>query len=117
MAEEPEWARWQQDGLRLRFHAQPGAKRTVIGGEHGGRLRVALHAPPVDGKANEELLRHLAARLGLKKSAVELVAGLTSREKSVLVQCNQAEARVLVALLAPEPPNRPSPAPREKGRG
>jgi len=55
-------------------------------GEAGGRLRIRLQAPPVEGKANRELLRFLAREFGLKKNGATLVAGEKSREKTVLLR-------------------------------
>lgn len=55
-------------------------------GEAGGRLRIRLQAPPVEGKANRELARFVARELGLKKNRVTLVSGEKSREKSILLQ-------------------------------
>lgn len=95
----PPWARWTEDGLDLRLHAQPGARRSGVGAQHGERLRIALRAPPVDGKANDELVRHLAEQLGLRRSQVRLVAGETSREKTVRIACDAAAARDIVGRL------------------
>ena len=68
---------------------QPGAKRTAVDGTHGeagdARLRLRLAAPPVDGKANAELLRFLAAAFGVPLRQVHLVRGATSRQKSVRI--------------------------------
>lgn len=81
----PVWARLSAEGLILHLHIQPGAKLTKLVGEHGQRLKVALQAPPVDGKANEALIAFLAKQLGLAKSRVRLTSGETSREKSVAI--------------------------------
>ena len=71
--------------LTLRVHAQPGAKRTEVVGEHGDALKIRLAAPAVDGKANAELLRYLAEQFGVSRSRVTLVRGDTGREKLVRV--------------------------------
>ena len=68
---------------RLVVHVQPRAKRSAAAGRHGDALRVRLAAPPVDGAANEELVRFLAEALDLPRRAVRLVAGRTSRRKVV----------------------------------
>lgn len=72
-------------GWLLELHVQPGAKVTAAVGEHGGRLKLKIAAPPVDNKANAHLLAWLAARLGVPKSALRLVRGETSRQKTVAV--------------------------------
>ncbi len=79
-------ARRGADGVvTLGVHAQPGAKKTEAAGVHDGRLKVKLAAPPVDGKANAALLEWVAALYGVSKSRVALVAGDTSRQKSVRI--------------------------------
>jgi uncharacterized protein len=64
----------------------PRASRSEIAGEHDGALRVRVTAPPVDGAANEEVTRLIAHELGVSRSAVEIVAGLTSKLKRVRVR-------------------------------
>ena len=83
--------------LKLAIHATPGAKRTEAAGLHGDALRVRLAAPPVDGKANEALIRFIADTLALPKSAVCLKSGQTSRRKVVEVAGARPE---IVAGLA-----------------
>jgi len=83
----------------LALHVQPGARKTAIAGEHGQRLKVTLRAPPVDGKANEELLRFLGKELALPRSAVRLVSGQASRDKAVAIESDEASALRLAALL------------------
>ena len=67
--------------LQLTLHVQPGASRTEVAGTHGDALKVRLAAPPVDGKANAELLRFLAETFGVPRRNVTLVRGETSRRK------------------------------------
>ena len=81
----------QKDGAVLvSVHVMPNAARTQIQGLHDGALRVRLHAPPVDGKANLALQAWLAETLGVPKSAVELVRGGTARRKQLRVAAPQA---------------------------
>jgi len=95
----PAWARWTGQSLLLSLHVQPGARRTGVVGAHGTRLKLALHAPPVDGKANEELLAYLAGELRLRRRTLTLVAGQASREKSVAIQTDAVTAaRIAVQL-------------------
>ena len=72
-------------GVLIAVYAQPRASRTAVTGLHDGRLKIALRAPPVDGKANEALLRYLAERLGVSKGDISVVSGATGRRKRVLV--------------------------------
>jgi uncharacterized protein (TIGR00251 family) len=69
----------------LTLHVQPRATRTEVVGRHGDAIKVRVHAPPVDGAANQELLRFLAERLDLPRSALRLVAGESGRRKRVAV--------------------------------
>ena len=91
------WILADGDGVILRLHIQPGAKKTEIAGLHGEALKIRLAAPPVDGKANASLIEFLARQLGVSKSAVELVSGETSRAKRVHVSgVTDAAAKALL---------------------
>lgn len=74
------------EGTLLKVRVGPGARKSEIMGEAGGRLRIRLQAPPVEGKANRELTRFIARELGLKKNRVALASGEKSREKTLLLQ-------------------------------
>lgn len=77
-----DWFRLGADGrITLTLHIQPGAKKSEFAGMHGDALKIRLAAPPVDGKANDALVRFVAERLGLPRSAVTLKSGQTSRHK------------------------------------
>ena len=67
------------------IHVIPNASRTHADGEHDGALRVRLHAPPVDGKANLALQAWLAEILGLPKRDIELIRGKTSKRKQLRI--------------------------------
>ncbi|QRM17970.1 YggU family protein [Dechloromonas sp. TW-R-39-2] len=93
-----DWFRLAADGrITLTLHIQPGAKKTEFAGLHGDALKIRLAAPPVDGKANEALVKFVAEVLGLPKSAVNLKSGQTSRRKVLEVtgSDSQAIARLL----------------------
>jgi uncharacterized protein (TIGR00251 family) len=83
------WRREETSGGKtavvLTLHVQPGAKRTEVAGLHGDAVKVRLAAPPVDGKANAELMRYLADTFGVPLRNVTLVRGETSRQKIVRV--------------------------------
>lgn len=84
--EMPPWLADHPSGTKVDVYVQPGAKRNQIQGERAGLLWVRVSAPPVEGRANQELLRFLAGMLGLPRSRLELVRGEGSRRKSVLVR-------------------------------
>lgn len=69
------------EGVSLAVRAQPGAKKNRVCGVHDCALKVAVTAPPEDGKANEALIRFLAESFGCKPNQVELVQGRTDRRK------------------------------------
>ncbi len=79
------WRREDGDTLVLALHVQPGAARTAIAGTHGDALKVRLAAPPVDGKANAELVRFLAEAFDVPQRQVTLVRGESARRKTVRV--------------------------------
>jgi len=71
--------------LLLHLHIQPGASRSEIVGLHGDALKIRLAAPPVDGRANDALLRYLAELFEVPLRQVELRAGATGRKKRVAI--------------------------------
>jgi uncharacterized protein (TIGR00251 family) len=73
-------------GIRLRLRVQPRASRSELAGRQGDAIKVRLTAPPVNGAANEALLRFLASRLQVPLSALRLVAGGSGRSKTVSVE-------------------------------
>jgi uncharacterized protein (TIGR00251 family) len=77
-------------GVTLAVRAQPGAKKTAITGIYGegatAQLKIAVHAPPIEGRANLALTAFLAELFSLPKSAVELVTGELSRSKVFLLR-------------------------------
>jgi len=72
-------------GVSFSVRVQPGAKRNAILGEFGEALKIALTAPPVDGRANEACVEFLAGLLDIPQSAVTIVSGHNSRSKIVRV--------------------------------
>lgn len=72
-------------GVTLAVRAQPGAKKTAIVGVYGegeaAQLKIAVQAPPVEGRANEALVAFLGETFGVPKRAVEIVSGELSRSK------------------------------------
>lgn len=77
-------------GVTLAVRAQPGAKKTAITGVYGegatAQLKIAVQAPPLEGRANEALIAFLSKTFGLPKSAVKLVSGELSRSKVFLLK-------------------------------
>jgi uncharacterized protein (TIGR00251 family) len=89
------------EGAVLPVRAQPGARRAGVLGEQAGALKVAVTAPPEDGRANKALLEVLREALGVKRSQIELLSGAASRDKRFLIRgCTPAALQTLVATLA-----------------
>lgn len=94
-------------GVTLSVHAQPGAKKAAIVGIYGAgnaaQLKIAVHAPPIEGRANEALVAFLAEIFDLPKRAVELQSGQLSRSKVFLIRGVSIErARAILDQLPNE---------------
>ena len=85
------------EGCLLAVRAQPGARKNAVIGEHGGMLKIAVTAPPEDGRANQAIAELLREWLGLKRSQVELASGPTNRNKQFLVR--SLDVAQLAALI------------------
>ena len=98
----PSYAKLTRQGLELDVSVIPNARRTEVVGLYDGALRVRLHAPPVDGKANDALLRWLAERLGVGRATLQLLRGQTSRRKTVRVDVPATtDIEALLERIAP----------------
>jgi uncharacterized protein (TIGR00251 family) len=87
-------------GCTLQLRVHPGARRDAITGTHEGALKLSLTTPPVDGRANDAVIAFLAGRLRLPRARIALIAGLTSRSKTLRITgLNAEEVR---ALLSPD---------------
>ncbi len=94
--------RWIGDDLEIDVHAQPGARRTEVGGLHGDAIRIRVAAPPSEGRANEALVRFLADALHVPSRRCALVSGQSSRRKRFRIEApdRAAAERMLAAWLA-----------------
>lgn len=80
------WYQWQGDALLLSIRVQPRASCDEIVGPHGSEsLKVRITAPPVDGKANQHLIKFLAKAFGVPKTRVSLVKGTSGRDKRLRI--------------------------------
>ena len=77
-------------GVTLAVRVQPGAKKTAITGVYGegpsAQLKIAVNAPPIEGRANQALIAFLAECLSLTRANVELISGELSRSKVFLLR-------------------------------
>ncbi|MFA5685586.1 MAG: DUF167 domain-containing protein [Lysobacteraceae bacterium] len=88
----PEWLSGNTGQWRLKLHVQPGAPATAVLGEHDGCLKLAVAAPPIDGRANDAIIKWFAKRLRLPRSALRISAGASGRRKTLLVEAELAPA-------------------------
>ena len=94
-----------KDGLRIALQVQPRASKNEVLGLQGDALKVRVQAPPVEGAANAAVVELMAEVLGVRRAAVQLVAGEAGRRKVVAVAgITPAEAARRLRL---EPPGGP----------
>jgi hypothetical protein len=93
------------DGCSLAVRVQPGSRQNAITGVYGqaaeSQLKIALKAPPIEGRANEALIAFLADFFGLPRSAVSITHGQSGRLKLVILRALKtadAQARIRTAL-------------------
>jgi uncharacterized protein (TIGR00251 family) len=89
------------EGVSFAVKVQPRARRDAVAGELDGALKLALTAPPVEGRANQACVDFLAALLKVPRSSVSITSGANSRRKSVRVtgvSAAQVQERLLAAL-------------------
>ncbi|MFZ2300399.1 MAG: DUF167 domain-containing protein [Gallionella sp.] len=91
-----DWYRRSADVITLTLHVQPGAKRSEIAGLHGEALKIRLAAPPVEGRANEALLKFIAGLFDVPLRQVELRQGGQSRHKVVAIAGSEVEPESLL---------------------
>ena len=88
------------EGVLLPVRAQPGARKAGVLGEQAGALKLAVTAPPEDGRANTALVELVRELFGLKRSQVELHSGATGRNKKLLLRgVTRAELAAKLASL------------------
>jgi uncharacterized protein YggU (UPF0235/DUF167 family) len=87
--------------MRITIRVRPGSAHPGVGGEHDGALVVRVSARAVDGKATEAALAAVAGSFGVRRNAVRLVSGASSRTK--IVDIDADDPRILASLLAAPP--------------
>jgi len=79
----------EKDGsVTLTVRVIPRASKTEIAGEHNGALKIKIKSPPVDGAANDELIRFLSKTLQVSHSSIRIVSGRTSRTKRISIDAS-----------------------------
>jgi hypothetical protein len=94
----------QEDAITFTVRAQPRAAKSAIAGEVEGSLKIKLAAPPVDGAANEELIRFLAKLFGVARRDVTILSGATAKTKILQINGLASEQfeTILAATLTPD---------------
>ncbi|MGI2097912.1 DUF167 family protein YggU [Shewanella glacialipiscicola] len=90
----------QQGDLLLNLYIQPKASRNQIVGLHGNELKVAITAPPIDGKANAHLSKYLAKAFKVPKSNIHIVKGELGRHKQIRVIDPKLIPSVITELMS-----------------
>jgi uncharacterized protein (TIGR00251 family) len=96
VSQQSGWYRRNGETIMLALHVQPGAKRSEIAGLHGEALKIRLAAPPIEGRANEALLKFIADLFAVPLSNTELKQGGQSRHKVVAVTGSKIEPESLL---------------------
>ena len=74
-----------QDGIKIRVRVTPRASKNMVVGVRGRNLAIKLTSPPVEGRANKDLIKYIAKKLGVASSSVSIIKGETSRDKTLYV--------------------------------
>ena len=83
--EAASWISVSGSGVVIAVHVSPGAPANGVAGLHGDALKIRVHASPVEGRANRELVRFLAERLDVPRASLAITSGETGRRKRILV--------------------------------
>lgn len=87
-------------GVSFAVRLQPKAKQTAVLGELDGALKLAVTAPPIEGRANEACIRFLAELLNVSRSSVTIAAGASSRNKVIRIEgltADEVRARLKIS--------------------
>lgn len=95
------WCSALPAGVRLAVQITPNAKKTEVIGVLDDALKLKLQAQPIEGKANEALIKYLAAALSVPRSAVTITHGLTNKRKLIEVKSAGLTVEDVERLLAP----------------
>jgi uncharacterized protein (TIGR00251 family) len=77
----------------LAIYVQPNARTTAFEKIHDDQIKIKVHAPPEDGKANDEIIRFIASFFSLRKNQVEIVSGHLARKKRIALSFDRALSR------------------------
>ena len=86
--------------LTIKIKVEPRSSKSGIVGPYGDALKVKLTSPPVEGKANKELIEVLAKAFGVAKKDVEIISGQSSKNKIVKLRSVPSKAESLLSKLS-----------------
>ncbi|USD65614.1 DUF167 family protein YggU [Vibrio sp. SCSIO 43136] len=92
-------AKWQGEDLLLKLYVQPKASHDQIVGLHGDEVKLAITAPPVDGKANAHLTKYLSKQFKVAKGQIDIEKGELGRHKQVKIHAPSQIPDIIKALL------------------
>ena len=95
------WCSAMTGGIRLAVQIMPNAKKSEVVGVLENALKIRLQAQPIEGKANDTLIRYIAAKLNLPKSAVQITHGLTNKRKILEISARDLTAEQTMQALLP----------------
>ncbi len=84
-----DWCSAVAEGVRLAVQITPNAKKSEVIGSLDDVLKIRLQAQPIEGKANEALIRYIADMLNVPKSAVQITHGHTNKRKILEIHARQ----------------------------
>jgi uncharacterized protein len=93
------WCGVLPQGVRIMVQVAPNAKRTEVMGVMEDAVKIRLQAQPIEGQANDALVRFLAAKLKVPRTAVKITHGQTSKRKVVEIRAAGLDEAQLVQLL------------------
>jgi uncharacterized protein (TIGR00251 family) len=98
----PDFYQWDNKSrLTLFCHLQPKASKDEFAGQYGERLKIRITAPPIDGKANTQLIKFIAKQFGVAKAQVTISSGESSRHKTLNIENPQRRPEGLGILPDP----------------
>lgn len=92
------WYAREGDTVIVSVYVQPGAKRTEIAGLHGDELKIRLASLPIDGRANDALLKYVAQLFDVPTRQVELKRGARSRHKKIVIIGSKIDPLFIINL-------------------
>lgn len=95
------WYKQENDTVIIHVYVQPGAKRTEISGLHGDELKIRLASPPIDGRANDMLIKYIAVLFNVPLRQVELKRGDKSRHKKIAIQGSDIDPSLITENMKP----------------